>query len=431
MDLNSWAGLCSQARHAHQPNDRFDATTTLARSGVGGAIHAAGRSYSDVALPLDGGDATLTCKMRHIVSFDREKGVMEVESGVNLGEIQSLALEAGWGLAVLPGTALATAGGAFANDVHGKNHIKRGAFSRTVIKVCMMRSDRGVFDLDRSEPALWHATVGGLGATGLILTLTLQLVRWGSSQVLYAQTRFVGLSDFLLLARGLDDEYVVGWVDTFSNPVRGVVFHGSVFGDGAIIEANGHGRLSSISMPNAPLINAWMTRGFNKAYWWSHSDARGKLAQWPSFFCPLDKLKNWNRLYGKAGFSQFQCVIPEAQAVAAYEEIFQRCRHAGQGSFLSVIKRFGSISSEGALSFSRAGVTFAMDFPNAPISTALLTSLSHVAMKAGGALYPAKMNVQCMDDFERSFPDWASWRLHWDKPMGACATPWLRRLGLS
>jgi FAD/FMN-containing dehydrogenase len=421
VELVSWGLMRTQAP-ALAPRNRFEAEG-LAALGQGArfAIHAAGRSYSDVALPREGAFAVATSGLGHVVSFDRKLGIVSAEAGVTLRAIQELALPWGWGLPVLPGTAWATLGGALANDVHGKNHGSRGAFSRCVKSVRMVRSDRGVFVLDRSEEALWRATVGGLGATGLMTALTIQLEPWAGSQVAFEQRRFVGIEQFMRLSQH-PAEFVVGWIDAFSNPPRGIVFMGE---RRAGLEEPRAGGSLSWPLPPAKVISTPFSKAFNQAYWASHRDGGGKVADWLSFFCPLDGVGNWNRLYGRGGFSQFQCVVPAPDAPSVLGEMFKMCREAGLGSFLSVIKKFGSLPSEGVLSFAREGVTFAMDFPNQAGTGALLQKLGHVALAAGGALYPAKT---CFGraEMEASFPRWREWREQWDAEAGS-SSEWIKR----
>lgn len=400
-----------------------------------GSIHGAGRSYSDVGLPRLGAGALRTQGMAHVLSFDRERGEMVVEAGTTLRDIQTLALGADWCLPVMPGTAWATAGGALANDVHGKNHPRVGSFSRCVKSLTLARADRGVFELARDQADLWAATVGGLGATGVVLRLKLRLAPCATSWMAVSRVRFHGVGAALRLLRESHAEHAVGWVDTFAKPARGVMF----FGHGASVSEtreNGTaqgtgGLLSLLPLPRVPAINAWVSLVFNQAYWLAHAAGPERLVGWREFFCPLDALKGWNALYGKRGFSQFQCVVPEAQAEATYEEMFSLCRRAGQGSFLSVIKRFGSVPSEGVLSFTRPGISFAMDFPNVAAAPVLVASLARLALDAGGALYPAKMAFASLDQLDASFPNWRAWQRQWDPQWGACKTGWLDRLGIA
>jgi hypothetical protein len=282
--------------------------------------------------------------------------------------------------------------------------------------------------LNRESGALWRATIAGLGATGLIVSAVLILVRWIGRHVKFSQKRFVGMGEFLEKAAN-GGEFTVGWIDALSEPVRGILF------SGAICESGNDSRqprlirtLKTFRQPLIPAINAPATKAFNWAYWMAHPERAASVSSWEKFFCPLDELNGWNRLYGKAGFSQFQCVVPFDSAERACNDIFSACRKAGLGSFLAVIKTFGPLPSEGVLSFPREGVTFAMDFPNGPSTPTLLSTLCSIAMNAGGALYPAKVCFKSMGDFALSYPNWEEWRACWDTGSLGAKTMWIKRL---
>lgn len=423
--MKSWGLLEAEPAVVLRPRNRFEAGKALSGiSGISRSIHGAGRSYSDVALPSRGSVAVLAGALRHIISFDRSSGIIEVEAGVSLRTIQELALSAGWGLPIIPGTSWASAGGALANDVHGKNHALRGAFSRCVRGAWMHRHDRGVFRLDRSDASLWSATVGGLGATGVILSLEIQLEPWGSPWIEFSQARFEGIDAFMSMGDE-GSEYSVGWLDAMRKVPRGILFRGRRAATGSPLHVSGEER----PIPAIPfrVISPSISKAFNQAYWMAHADKEDMLAPWPQFFCPLDAIGGWNRLYGPGGFVQFQCVLPTGAAAAALGEICSACRAAGQGSFLSVVKKFGDIPSEGVLSFARAGVTFAMDFPRGAGTDALMARLSAIALGSGGAIYPAKTRIESLGDFELSFPSWRHWRSQWDGD-AAGGSLWIERI---
>lgn len=424
--MQSWGLLEAQPSRLLSARNRGEASEQWRGSlGMPRVIHGAGRSYSDVALPAAGSAAVLAGNLRHVLGFDRAAGIMEVEAGVTLRAIQELALSAGWGLPVIPGTAWASAGGALANDVHGKNHGLRGSFSRCVRSVRMLRQDRGEFRLDRSDAALWAATVGGLGATGVILSLEVELEPWAGPWVNYSQTRFEGIAEFMELSDE-GSEYCVGWLDAMRSVPRGILFRGqrlSRCGDAPLRR----GRERPIPAIPLRVITPGASKLFNLAYWAAHSNKLGLSASWEKFFCPLDAIGGWNRLYGPEGFVQLQCALPKEAAAAGLREICGACQKAGQGSFLSVVKKMGEIPSEGILSFARPGVTFAMDFPRGPQTDALMARLRDISLGCGGSIYPAKTRIESMREFELSFPSWRDWRSQWDG-QGAGGSMWIERI---
>jgi FAD/FMN-containing dehydrogenase len=125
------------------------------------------------------------------------------------------------------------------------------------------------------------------------------------------------------------------------------------------------------------------------------------------FFYPLDSIGNWNRMYGKGGFVQHQCVVPHAAAPEAMKKILLRISASGEGSFLAVLKAFGNAPSPGMMSFPRPGITLALDFPVKGESTLrLLDALDEIVVDYGGAVYPAKDARMSPATFEASFPHW-------------------------
>ena len=125
------------------------------------------------------------------------------------------------------------------------------------------------------------------------------------------------------------------------------------------------------------------------------------------FFYTLDSILQWNRIYGRAGFLQYQCIVPTAQAEAAMRELLQTIADSGSGSFLVVLKTMGDIASKGLLSFSRPGANLAIDFPFQGKKTlTLLSRLDQIVKSAGGALYPAKDARMSAELFQQAYPQW-------------------------
>lgn len=374
-----------------------------------------GRSYGDVCLN-DGGTLIATRGLDRFISFDPATGRLECEAGVLLSEIIELVLGSGWFLAVTPGTSLVSVGGAIANDVHGKNHHRAGSFGNHVTEFDLRRSDGQLLRCSSAENQEWfQASIGGLGLTGLIEKVTLQLRRMPGAWIGGQSHRFAGLRDFFSLARESDAhyEYTVAWLDCSakgSRMGRGVFMRGNHSCDSR--RAPAPRQLRVPFTPPLSLINPLTLRAFNQLYF-HRASAQGADAQWDfrSFFYPLDRIGDWNRIYGPAGFFQYQCVVPEASAEDALAEMLLRIGNDGAGSFLAVLKVFGAIPSRGLLSFPRPGATLALDFPNrGPRTLALLDSLDEITRAARGAVYPAKDARMSPQSFRAYFPAWERFR---------------------
>lgn len=371
-----------------------------------------GRSYGDSCLAAS--DQVIEMRsLDHFIRADWKNGTVRVEAGVTLAEILAAAIPNGWFLPVTPGTQFATVGGAIANDVHGKNHHLRGTFGNHVIRFGLLRHGEKAQICSPSENArLFAASIGGLGLTGVINWADLQLMPIRASQIDSTMVRFANLAEFFSLSAELDHqhEYSVAWIDCLAkgaNSGRGVFIVGDHARYGSLEVEHG----SSMKVPLTPpisLINNLSLRSFNALYWNAHPKRpTAKRSAYTPFFYPLDRILHWNRIYGRKGFQQYQCVIPEANAEVAMAELLSAIADSGQGSFLAVLKRCGDIASPGLLSFPMPGTSLALDFPQSgDLIHGLFPRLDAIVRAAGGRLYPAKDAHMSGSDFRQAYPAW-------------------------
>jgi FAD/FMN-containing dehydrogenase len=369
--------------------------------------HGNGRSYSDVCLN-EGGFLLDTRGLDRFIAFDHGTGRLRCEAGVLLRDIVALVVPQGWFLPVTPGTLLVTVGGAIANDVHGKNHHVAGSFGRHVTQLALRRSDgRLLVCGPQSEPGWFAATVGGLGLTGVILWAEIQLMPMPGATMVMRTRRFRSLDEFWSLnaEAGAQWPYTVAWVDCLAGG-RGLLFCGrhAPAEAGAHVKAPGRSWRIGFSPP-VSLVNRWSARLFNGVYYGARSADREALCHYRRYFYPLDRIEDWNRLYGPRGFFQYQCVLPPPAARATLAELLARIAESGEASFLAVLKTFGEFAPAGLLSFARPGTTLAVDFPNRGERTArLLADLDELVLAAGGALYPAKDARMPARSFRAGYP---------------------------
>lgn len=374
------------------------------------------RSYGDVCLNPGGALWSMRAQDRFI-AWNEATGELTCEAGVLLRDIQRTFAPRGWMLPVTPGTQLATVGGAIANDVHGKNHHVHGSFGDHVQALQLLRTDGALIRCGPQQNADWFsATVGGLGLTGVLTQATLRL-RHVPSQWLEAETIPYGsLDEFFTLAGASEAgwEHTVSWIDclTGGDPrnTRGIFLRANAAAADAVREKLPQApRDRQRSVPFAPpvsLVNRLSLRVFNAAYYHLNRRRAGRALQhYEPFFYPLDNVQEWNRIYGRAGFYQYQCVVPREQGSGAVAALLREITASGQGSFLGVLKTFGNRESVGLLSFPRPGVTLALDFPNLGERTQrLFQRLDAVVAEAGGRLYPAKDARMPRALFEAGYP---------------------------
>lgn len=369
-----------------------------------------GRSYGDSALLGESRGVMLSLvRCQRLISFDEERGLLEVEAGSSLGEILAWSVERGFFLPVVPGTKFVTVGGAIANDIHGKNHHEAGTFGRWIESFEIHRTGAGWLTCSREEnKELFQATIGGMGLTGIIGRVLLRMEKIeGEGLVAQETVRFGSLREGWQALEELDERYpmTVAWVDMASRRMGRGVAMGGRFVKGELAGRGGQTLAVPVDAPSC-LLSRPAIRGFNALYSLTRRPGIAELG-YQSYFFPLDGVGSWNRLYGKRGFVQYQCVVP-LNAVEVLVELQQLIIASGQGAFLSVLKKFGSRESPGLLSFPMPGWTLAMDFPMEGEATLdLLAQMDARVAEAGGRLYPAKDARMEGSFFRESYPRWS------------------------
>jgi FAD/FMN-containing dehydrogenase len=379
-----------------------------------------GRSYGDVCLLKDG-TLLRTTPLDRFLSFDAHTGVLRCEGGVTLAEILESFVPRGWFLPVTPGTKYVTVGGAIANDIHGKNHHVAGTFGRHVPRFELIRSDGQKIECSPTENVDWYGmTIGGMGLTGLISWADVQMRPIQSRKIRYKGTKFIGIDEFVELSRaGAGSEYTVAWIDCVAqgkNFARGIFMQGD---HSEIPEELTPSPSPKLGMPfDLPgfVLNRSSVGLFNTLY---YNKQLGKektgLIDYEPFFYPLDSVLHWNRLYGKEGFLQFQCVLPWTHNQTGIVRALQAITTSGLASFLAVIKVFGDLPSPGLMSFPAPGITLALDFPIRPeISFQLLDKLADITAEFGGRMYPAKDARMSARHFQHFYPQWQEFSAYRD-----------------
>ncbi|HUW77632.1 MAG TPA: FAD-binding oxidoreductase [Candidatus Nanopelagicaceae bacterium] len=406
MKLSSW-GRLDNAEHNVQPiTDTQQVPSALLKSAPGIA-YGMGRSYGDVCLN-PGGTVWRTTALDRFIEFDEESGKLVCEAGMVLRDIQRLVIPRGWSLPVTPGTELITVGGAIANDVHGKNHHVLGTFGAHVRKLTLIRTDGTRIECGPDTLPDWFAaTVGGIGLTGLITKVEIQLRRTPGPWFETETIPFTDLEQFFALSADSDPywENSVSWIDCVAGGTgRGLFMRGNAVS----VDSKLAPRNRELVVPVVPpisMVNGVTLRALNSAYFQFHRRQTGKkLMHYESFLYPLDKVLEWNRLYGPHGFYQYQSVVPHESALEATSAMLEEITASKQGSFLAVLKTFGDHTSPGMLSFPRPGVTLALDFPNRGEPTLrLLERLDAIVNDVGGRLYLAKDARMSRKTFEAGY----------------------------
>ncbi|WP_371170799.1 FAD-binding protein [Aliiroseovarius sp. 2305UL8-7] len=388
------------------------------------------RSYGDASLN-DGGRVIDMTRMNRIIDFDQEAGVVAVEAGITIGDLAHVFAPRGWLPAVMPGTGFATIGGCIAHDVHGKNHHNEGSFGQHVLSITLLNGEKRTVASPKRNSALFRATIGGIGQTGVIAEAKLQLKPCPGDVMMVTERRAAGWDEHISLLDQSRATYCVGWLDTTAT--------GGDLGRGIIEEAElAAGLLPKAKTPKSVPINAPgfalsnpIVRSFNAAYYRRvPASGRSTVKRIDDFFFPLDKIHDWNKLYGKRGFYQFQNVVGLDQT-DALKAMLELVAGAGLSSPLAVLKRMGP-GRAGHMSFPMEGYTLAVDFPAKPAAVELISMLEDMTVDAGGRLYLAKDALASGSAIKAMYPEHADWAKLINKtdPEGRFETDMTRRLDL-
>jgi FAD/FMN-containing dehydrogenase len=373
-----------------------------------------GRCYGDSALNRDLVLSMLS--LAHLIDFDESTGLLTCEAGMDLSSILDVFLPRGWFLPVTPGTRFITVGGAIASDIHGKNHHVAGSFSRHVSWFDLLTADGNVVRCSRSlPPELFHATCGGQGLTGVILRAAFTLQRVDSAFIRQETIKAANLDEIMEQFEASDSwTYSVAWIDCLQSGkslgrsalMRGEHAHPDELKDKMAKKPfrrkNGTKLNVPIDFPSFAL-NTLSVKAFNALYYSRFPEGvRESIVTLDSFFYPLDAVGNWNRVYGKRGFTQYQFVLPKEAARKGLKRILERIAASGQGSFLAVLKLFGP-GDPGYLSFPMEGWTLALDFPICKRLFPLLDELDAIVLDHGGHHYLTKDARLDADVFAASY----------------------------
>lgn len=380
--------------------------------------HGLGRSYGDVALN-ESGTVCLTPRMNNLLEADWDKGIVRAAAGLSIDELLKICVPKGWFIPVTPGTKFVTLGGAVANDVHGKNHHQAGSIGTYITRFQLRRSDKGMLECAPTENTdLFNMTIGGLGLTGFIEWVEIQLKPIKSAYLDVENIACESLSDFFRLSEESKAwPYTVMWVDCFAKDEalgRGIFSRGKPASDvpEGVAKAerlnphNDDAKTMPVTMPSWSL-NKLSISLFNAMYR-ARPAANFKGRQhYNPFFYPLDGILGWNKLYGSKGFYQHQCILPPEHGQEGIGKLLEIIANSGQGSFLAVLKIHGPETSPGIMSFGREGVSLALDFANRGNATLkLLEKLDAIVREYSGCIYPAKDGRMSAETFQAIFPHW-------------------------
>ncbi len=414
----------------------LDARGTIARG--------LGRSYGDAAMN-SGRTVLAMTRLDRMLAFDEETGVVRCEAGVSLSQLIEAFAPRGWFPLVTPGTRYVTVGGCIANDVHGKAHHAQGSFLESVLSMRMLLASGDVVTLSRTQsPELFYACFGGMGLLGIVIDATLRLRKITTTY--FRQQAFVAddLEGLLGLLTEHDSRfpYSVATIDPLATGARlgrGVL----TVGDHAALEdlpkklARNPLKAGGSPLIDIPLelpgvtLNPLTLKVLHTVIKQVLSHA-APLVHADQFFYPLDAIGNWNRGYGKRGFTQYQFVIPRADGAKKLRGLLEVIVAASALPTLNVLKRMGP-QNAAPLSFPFDGYTLAIDLPIRDGTQALAHQLDAMVIDAGGRVYLGKDAFLGPESFNLMYPRHEEWRAVKARvdPAGVFQSDLSRRVGLT
>jgi decaprenylphospho-beta-D-ribofuranose 2-oxidase len=392
-----------------------------------------GRSYGDSA---NAKNVIQTSRLNQVINFDKIRGIIICQSGVTFRDLISVIVPQGWFFPVTPGTSLVTIGGAIAADVHGKNHHNEGSFSDYVLNIDMILGSGDLVTVSKQHlPDLFHATCGGMGLTGFIYSATIKLKPIKSSKIIQNVHEIKSIDEVCeSFEKFSTASYSVAWIDTLAkekNFCRSILFIGDHSEDKNLTIQ----QLKAFDQPfknGSFLINKYTMRLFNTIYFKKNSIKNNKsLVDIKNFFYPLDKVNNWNLLYGKKGFIQYQFVIPKLNCVKNLKKIFKIIQDHSEFSTLAVLKLLGK-NNNNYLSFPTEGFALALDFKMSNSITTLIKFLDNLIVDMGGRIYLAKDALMSEATFKKTYPRWNEFETIREKyfALGKFSSNQSKRLGL-
>ena len=400
MQLNSW-GMYPKIKHTSVTLDKnINQTIQEDKSFI---PYGNGRSYGDSALA----ENIIYCKpYNYFLDFDEEKGVLHCQSGVLFSEIIEAFVPRGWFLKVTPGTKLITIGGAIASDVHGKNHHVEGCFSSCVEEFTLMLPNGEIITCKKGDE-LFFATCGGMGLTGIILDAKIYLKKVNSKTINQTTIKTKNLKEtFEAFEKYSYLPYSVAWIDCLAkaeNIGKCLLMVGDFANDGKLDFKEKKKLNIPFNFPSFALNNL-SVKAFNWLYYKKAPNGESKQkVDIDTFFYPLDAINNWNRIYGKGGFTQYQFILPKDVSFEGLKEILTEISNSGKGSFLAVLKLYGK-ENENYLSFPIEGYSLALDFKIEKGLFELLDKLDQIVLEYNGRIYLTKDVRVSKETFVKGYP---------------------------
>ncbi len=397
--LSGWGRNTAIEANISFPKNLFELKKELKANCIARGL---GRSYGDSSIQPN--KTIVTSNLNKIINFNEKTGILETECGVSINQINDLIINKGWFLPVTPGSKNITLGGMIATNVHGKNHHKVGGFGNYIISFKILNNKNKLITCSRKiNNELFNYTIGGMGLTGIIYSSKIKLKKIISDTIFEEKIKCKNLKDTLFqISNSHKWEYNVSWIDTSpSNKEigRSIVSRGYFYKkkDKKLFNYSSNEKFALPNIFPFSFMNRGIIKLLNTFYFHFSKSGKG-ITNINNFFYPLDKIKNWNYIYGKKGFISYQCSVPYKNSYNSILQILNTIKKYKIYSFVSVLKSMKK--KETPLSFGQSGFTLVFDFPNYKNILEILSEINKIVMKYNGKIYLAKDSVISKKDFK-------------------------------
>ena len=399
-----------------------------------------GMSYGDASLNHGGRAIQLIALHDKTFDFDVASGILSCSAAWTQREILAEILPWGWMIPAVPGSREITIGGMIAADAHGKNHFRTGTIGRHLLETKILTASGDVLCCTPNRHAdLFWATIGGLGLTGIVTEVKLQLQAIPSLTIASKYHGFAGVDSYIdVVEANTHAEFNLGWANGRYSPNRefaGAATTGdySEASDTPKPWAPDDFKVYALPFPN-PLPGAgWLAaQALNSALKRKFVADKVEHKSVQHFFFPQDAIRNWNVAYGFRGFVEYHCCLPLQNGKPGLADLFDFLRGHKVLVALTALKRFGPALVSAPLSFPSEGYSVALDIPVSSKTFALLDELDQIVVGHGGRVNLVKDSRLSPEMVRKMYPrldDWLKVKRAYD-PKGVFSSGLSRRLQL-
>jgi decaprenylphospho-beta-D-ribofuranose 2-oxidase len=437
VDLLSFDGT-ERCRGAFAAPDRYRVLRASFDGDGPFAVRGAGLSYCQ-ASAAEGVTSVTSRHFDRLLAFDPVRLRVTVEPGVTVGDLLRFAVAHDAVFPVLPGHPAITVGGCAGFNVHGKTQHDVGHFSDHVVELTLLHPDHGELVCSRDEhPDVFDLTLGGMGLTGWIASLTLQLVPLPGHTVRRTVHRVANLAEAADLMASLrdagdDGDALYAWNDLNRRGAR--------FGRGMVYVETyeecsrpsrvryrrlAPGRRSRVRLGGSRLATEAVNLGYRCRDRWPRSALRSVEAA--AF--PINGNEVYYRLFGRRGFREYQMAVPTAAWPAAVGEVERAVHDTGVPVTLGSLKLFAG--EPHLLWFRSDGVCLTVDAAEGERTRRLFSRLDAVARGHGALVNLSKDSRVDAETVRAVYPGYDEFRhrLHDFDPARRFDSMLRRRIGV-